>query len=402
MLKGKIVVVGVTGGIAAYKSAELVSRLRKVGAEVHVVMSANACNFVGPLTFQSLSANPVHVEMFGDSKLGGIDHVELARKADLMVLAPATANIIAKAAVGLADDLLSTVLLARKGTTLIAPAMNEQMYLSPITQANLAKLRQFGFRIIDPGVGFQACGTAGPGRMAEPGDIFNECCSILLRENKLAGKTVLITAGGTQEAIDPVRYIGNRSSGKMGYALARAAVEAGARVILVSAPTGLARPDGAEFIQVESALEMHQAVLDHFPESNIVIKAAAVADYRPARSAEHKIKKTGEALGIKLVPNPDILVELGKIKGDKILVGFAAETKDLLQNAADKLRRKNVDMLVANDVTKPGAGFGSDTNLVAILYPNGEKESLPLLSKLEIAREIINRISSLLSNKVKE
>ncbi|HWJ02467.1 MAG TPA: bifunctional phosphopantothenoylcysteine decarboxylase/phosphopantothenate--cysteine ligase CoaBC, partial [Verrucomicrobiae bacterium] len=280
MLAGKTVVVGVTGGIAAYKSAELVSRLRKAGAAVHVVMTENACNFVTPLTFQSLSANPVHVGMFGAAKLGGIDHIELARKADLLVVAPATANIIAKAANGLADDLLSAILLARRGPILLAPAMNDQMYLHPATQANLRKLQDFGYRFAEPGVGFQACGTEGPGRMAEPADIFAQCKGLLAGYGPLNGKTILITAGGTREAIDPVRYIGNRSSGKMGYALARAAKEAGGKVILVSAPTGLQVPAGVEYIGVESAAEMRQAVLAHFPESDIVIKAAAVADYR--------------------------------------------------------------------------------------------------------------------------
>ena len=402
MLTAKVVIVGITGGIAAYKGAELVSRLRKAGAQVHVIMTANACKFVSPLTFQSLSANPVHIDMFGESKLGGVDHIELARKADLMVIAPATANSISKIAVGLADDLLSTVVLARKGPLVLAPAMNDMMYLNPITQSNLTKLRQLGYRIIAPGVGFQACGTEGPGRMAEPSDIFAECSLILTTKGSLMGRTVLITAGGTREAIDPVRYIGNRSSGKMGYALAQAAVEAGAKVTLVSGPTNLSASVGVELVTVESAAEMREAVLARFPTSEIVIKAAAVADYRPAVAAEHKIKKSGDQLVISLVPNPDILSELGRIKGDKLLIGFAAETQDLLANAADKLQRKNLDMLVANDVTKPGAGFGSDTNLVAILYPTGKQEKLPLLSKLELAREIINRISKLISINSKE
>lgn len=398
MLQDKIIVVGITGGIAAYKAADLVSRLRKAGVKVHVIMTPHACHFVSPLTFQSLSANPVHVEMFGESKFNGIDHIELAQKAHLLVIAPATANIIAKAANGLADDLLSTVLLARKGPVLFVPAMNEQMYLNPVTQANLAKLKGLGYRVMDPGVGFQACGAQGPGRMAEPAEIFTECSSILNDNKLLNGKTVMVTAGGTQEAIDPVRYIGNRSSGKMGYALARVAAEFGARVILISGPVALEPPEGVEFIPVGSAMEMFKAVLDRFPDCDVVIKAAAVADYRPERSAEQKIKKSGDELLLKLVPNPDILGELGKIKGDKLLVGFAAETQSLVKNAAAKLRRKNVDILVANDVTKPGAGFGSDTNLVTLLYRDGEKESLPLLGKLEVAREILDRVCRLLIN----
>ncbi len=402
MLRGKIIVVGVTGGIAAYKSAELVSRLRKAGAEVHVIMTPNACNFVGPLTMQSLSAHPVHVEMFGESKLGGIDHIELAQRAHLLVMAPASANMIAKAACGLADNLLATVLLARKGPVLLAPAMNTAMYLNPLTQANLAKLKQLGYQVLEPGVGFQACGDQGPGRMAEPPEIFAACERILSGMRRLEGKTVLVTAGGTREPIDPVRYIGNHSSGKMGYAVAGAAIEAGARVILVSGPVSLEPPPGAEVVPVGSASEMYQAVMEHFPACDVVIKAAAVADYRPEQSSEHKIKKSGGDLVLKLVQNPDILKELGKIKGDKLLVGFAAETRDLLDNAAEKLQRKNLDMLIANDVTKPGAGFGSDTNLVAILYPDGGKEILPLLGKSEVAREIISRIVALLDKKTKE
>jgi len=401
MFTDKSVVVGVTGGIAAYKAAELVSRLRKTGVSVHVIMTANACEFITPLTFQSLSGNQVHREMFGEPKLSRIDHIELAQKAQLLVVAPATANIIAKAANGLADDLLSTVLLARKGPVLFAPAMNEQMYLNPLTQANLAKLKGLGYRVMEPGVGFQACGSVGPGRMPEPAEVFAECCTLLNVEKRLAGKTVMVTAGGTQEAIDPVRYIGNRSSGKMGYALARAAFDAGARVILVSGPVVLEPPSGVETVRVSSAREMYTAVMDRFPECDVVIKAAAVADYRPEQSSENKIKKSGEELVLKLVPNPDILNELGKLKGEKLLVGFAAETQSLLEHAADKLKRKNVDMLVANDVSKPGAGFGSDTNLVTILYRSGEKESLPLLGKQEVAREILDRVCRLL-NKTKE
>jgi phosphopantothenoylcysteine decarboxylase / phosphopantothenate---cysteine ligase len=402
MLEGKIVVVGVTGGIAAYKAAELVSRLRKARAEVHVVMTSNACNFVNPITFQSLSANPVHINMYGTAKLGGIDHIELAQKADLIVVAPATANSIAKAAGGLADDLLSTVLLAKKAPVLLAPAMNAHMYLNPITQSNLSLLVEHGFQVMTPGVGFQACGSEGPGRMPEPAEIYAECCRILCKTSALEGKTVLITAGGTQEPIDPVRYIGNRSSGKMGYALAKAARDNGAKVILISGPTSIKPPAGVKVVQIATAAEMFTAVMQHFPSSDIIIKAAAVADYRPVQAAEHKIKKSGEELPIHLVPNPDILQELGKQKGDKLLVGFAAETRDLIDNAVDKLQRKNLDMLVANDVTKPGAGFGSDTNLVAILYRNGDKENLPLMDKEHVALEIINRIISLMNNKAKE
>ncbi len=402
MLRGKVVVIGITGGIAAYKCAELVSRLRKSGAEVHVVMTPNACNFIGPLTMQSLSANPVHVEMFGESKLGGIEHIELAQRADLVVVAPASANIIAKAACGMADNLLATVLLARKGQVLLAPAMNTAMYLNPLTQANLSKLKGLGYQVLEPGVGFQACGDQGPGRMPEPSEIFAACERILSESLRLAGKTVLVTAGGTREPIDPVRYIGNHSSGKMGYAVAGAASEAGARVILVSGPVSLEPPPGVEVVSVGSASDMYQAVMEHFPACDVVVKAAAVADYRPEQSAMHKIKKSGDDLVLKLVQNPDILKELGKIKGDKLLVGFAAETRDLLDNAAEKLKRKNLDMLIANDVTKPGAGFGSDTNLVAILYPDGGKEILPLMGKSEVAREIISRMVSLLDKKTKE
>lgn len=395
MFNGKRIVVGVSGGIAAYKAAELVSRLRKAGADVHVVMTANAGNFVGKLTFQSLSGNPVHVDMFGESKLGGIEHIELSQKADLIIIAPATANVIAKAAVGIADDLLSTLLLAHTAPVLLAPAMNSQMYINPATQANLCRLREYGYQISEPNQGFLACGTEGPGRMAEPAEIFAQAQAVLSPQRQLAGKTVLVTAGGTQEAIDPVRFIGNRSSGKMGYALASAAVEAGARVVLISAPSALQPPAGVEFISVVSAQEMYQAVMERFPNCDIVIKAAAVADYRPLQVAEHKIKKNSEKLALTLVRNPDILSDLGKIKGKQILVGFAAETNDLQAYALDKVKRKNLDLLVANDVTNPNAGFGSDTNVVSIVYASGRVDNLPVLPKQEVAREVIRRIGCL-------
>lgn len=399
MFTGKKILVGVAGGIAAYKAAELVSRLRKLHAEVHVAMTKSATEFITPLTLRSLSANPVYVDMFGEPKHWNVEHIALAEHIDAVIVAPATANILAKMTTGLADDFLSTVLLATRVPVFVAPAMNQAMYLHPATQENLARLGERGIKMIGPSNGFQACGTDGVGRMSEPAEIVESLAQFFSGLNYLKGKKALVTAGGTQEPLDPVRYLGNRSSGLMGYAIAQALQEAGAETILVSAPTGLPTPYGVTRISVQTAQEMYDAVLGHFSELDLVIKAAAVADYRPSVQAEQKIKKDGSNRTIDLVPNPDILAELGRKKTSQILVGFAAETENLMANAQGKMLRKNVDLLVANDVTKQGAGFGSPTNIVSFLFPDGRRIDFPQMSKLEVARNLVHETANLLGVK---
>ena len=396
MFAGRKILVGVTGGIAAYKAAEVISRLRKQNAEVHVAMTKAATEFIAPLTLQSLSTNPVYVELFDEPKQWNVEHIALAEHIEAVVVAPATANILAKMAIGLADDFLSTVLLATRAPIFVAPAMNHAMYHHPATQVNLALLKDRGIHIIGPATGFQACGTEGDGRMSEPVEIVQFLAQFFAGLDWLKGKKALVTAGGTQEPIDPVRYLGNRSSGRMGYAIAQALQEAGAETILVSAPTDLATPPGVTRISVQTALEMYDEVLARFPEVDIVVKAAAVADYRPAVQAEQKIKKDGTNRSLELIPNPDILAELGRKKTSQILIGFAAETENLLANAQHKMHKKNVNLLVANDVTKPGAGFGSPTNIVSFLFPDGRRIDLPQLSKLEVGRQLVREIAGLL------
>lgn len=402
MLAGKCFIVGVTGGIAAYKAAELVSRLHKAGAEVHVAMTKSAAEFITPLTLHSLSGHPVHVGMFGEATLGKVEHIALAQIADAVIVAPATANMLAKMAMGLADDFLSTVLLAVQSPVFVAPAMNHAMYHHAATQENIQRLQARGVQIIGPAQGWQACGTEGDGRMSEPAQIMEHVVAFFGQRSLLAGKKALVTAGGTQEPVDPVRFIGNRSSGRMGYAVAQALHEAGAETVLVSAPTALPVPTGVAHVPVMTALEMFGAVLTRFADVDIVVKAAAVADYRPSVQAEQKIKKDGTSLHIDLVLNPDILAELGQRKTNQVLVGFAAETENLLTNAQSKMHRKRVDMLVANDVTKPGAGFGSATNIVSFLFPDGRKIDLPQMDKLEIARRLVREIAGLTGVNVKE
>lgn len=394
MLKNKRVLLGVTGGIAAYKSVEVTSRLRKMGAEVRVAMTRSATEFVTPLTFRSVSATPVFTEMFAEPKLWNVEHISLAEWPDVVLIAPATANFLAKMALGLADDFLSTVLLAVRTQIFVAPAMNHAMYHHPSTQINLKILQERGISVIGPERGFQACGTEGDGRMSEPEQIVDELEAFFSRRSIMAGKRVLVTAGGTREPLDPVRYIGNFSSGKMGYAVAQAFAEAGAEVTLVSAPCNLEMPPGVKVIPVVTAVEMYQEVLDRFPEQDIVVKAAAVADYRPQNQEVHKIKKKEKSLSLELVPNPDILAKLGESKQNhQIVVGFAAETRDHLENGLEKLKRKKADMLVVNDVTLPGAGFGTDTNIVSFLFPDGRRRDLPEMSKLAVARELVKEIA---------
>lgn len=392
MLKGKTIVLGVCGGIAVYKAVELLRLYVKAGAEVHVVMTRAAQEFVTPLTFQTLSGNPVHTELFNLYQEREIGHISLADRADLFVVAPATANQIGKVACGLADDLLSTTLMATKATVLFVPAMNVNMWESPIYQANQARLKEFGYVFMEPVSGFLACGWEGKGKLPEPAAIFEETIA-LLSPKDLVGETVLVTAGPTREDLDPVRFLSNYSSGKMGYALACAARRRGARVLLVSGPTALEVPAGVEFCQVSSARQMREAVMARAEEASIIVKAAAVADFRPAQHSREKIKKRAEgAMTIALEKNPDILAELGQQKRQgQILVGFAAETGDLLEQASRKLKEKQLDLIVANDVTQAGAGFDVETNIVRLLYADGSVEDLPQLSKLEVAGRILDR-----------
>ena len=396
MLKGKKIVLGVTGGIAVYKAVDLVSKLRKEGAEVRVVMTESAAKFVTPLTFKEISGNAVAVSMWAETQEFNVEHIALADWADFMVVAPATANILAKAANGIADDLLSTVLLASKTPIILCPAMNCQMYDNPITQNNLKKLADYGFIIMQPGTGRLACGTSGKGRLPEPAEIIAFTKNFIAhKEGDLQGLKILVTAAGTREPIDPVRFVGNRSSGKMGYAVAQVAAERGADVVLVSGPSSLIPPANVEVVNVETTREMMNAVLAKYDDMDIVIKAAAVADYCPHEVAEQKIKKaTDDALKIVLDKNPDILKKLGELKTKQFLVGFAAETQNLLANAAEKIKKKNLDMIVANDVTVAGAGFNCDTNVVKFLFPNGEVKSLEKMSKLEVAQALLNEVKA--------
>ena len=398
--EGKTVVVGVCGGIAAYKAVEIVSRLRKQKATVHVIMTQHAVEFVTPLTFRELSGQPVVVSMWDEPKNWHVEHIALATAADLFIVAPATANIIGKLASGIADDMLSTTVMATKAPVLLAPAMNTNMYLNPIVQKNLRTLAELGYRILPPACGKLACGTEGPGRLPEPIEVVEAATAVLQEKQSLQGVRVLVTAGGTREPIDPVRYLGNRSSGKMGYAIAAQAARRGAEVILVSGPVALETPAGVTRINVESAAQMREAVLREFPQVQVVVKAAAVADYAVENPAEHKIKKNDEQLTLVLKKNPDILKELGEKKQSQLLVGFAAETRELLAHAREKLEKKNLDLIVANDVTMPGAGFQSDTNIVKILRRDGAMEEWPQLSKEEVAARLWDMLEKMLAETV--
>lgn len=395
MLREKIIVLGVCGGIAAYKAAELVRLYIKAGAEVHVIMTRSAQEFVTPLTFQTLTGNPVHTSMFNLVQEREIGHISLADRADVFVVAPATANLVGKIASGIADDLLTTSLMATKAPVLIAPAMNVNMWDNPIYQQNQQKLVALGYRFVEPVTGFLACGWEGKGKLADPVAIFEDTLALLTPDD-LSGETLLVTAGPTREEIDPVRFVSNYSSGKMGYALARAARLRGARVILVSGPSALPAPLGVERIMTVSARDMQQVVFSRLENVSVVIKAAAVADYRPATRHARKVKKDArDFMTLEMEKNPDILAELGRCKGSRILVGFAAETCDLLENARKKLAAKNVDLMVANDVTQERAGFDVDTNVVRLLSPDGSEEALPEMTKEEVAHHILDRIVAL-------
>jgi phosphopantothenoylcysteine decarboxylase / phosphopantothenate---cysteine ligase len=393
---GKInhVVLGVSGGIACYKAVELVRLLVKEQYIVRVIMTRGAMEFVTPLTFQTLSAQPVATDTFNLTQESEIGHINLADSADVFVVAPATANIIGKIAAGIADDLLTTVLLATQAPVLIAPAMNIHMYENPILQENLRKLRRIGYEILEPGEGYLACGYEGRGRLPDPEAIL-ERIRCQLKKKDLTGERLLVTAGPSREPLDPVRYISNRSSGKMGYALARAAAQRGAEVVLISGPTALKPPAGVKLTAVNTAAEMRQAILEEFAACTAVIMAAAVADYRPIEFSPDKIKRSQGSLDLRLEPNPDILKELGQRKEGKLLVGFAAETGNLDANAEKKLREKNLDMIVANDVTKDGSGFDGDTNIATILDRRGTTHSLPLMSKDELADQVFDHLLTL-------
>jgi phosphopantothenoylcysteine decarboxylase/phosphopantothenate--cysteine ligase len=401
------IALGVSGGIAAYKAAEVLRLLQDRGLQVQVVMTRAAQEFVRPLTFAALSGEKVITEMF--AREGGepnvesaIEHIAVAERIDALLVVPATADILAKLANGIADDFLSTLFLATTAPVIVAPAMNVNMWSNAATQANLVKLRSRGVHVVEPDSGYLACGMVGPGRLAANEAIVSETLRVLGVSTDFEGQTVLITAGPTREAIDPVRYISNRSSGKMGYALTEAALRRGARVVLITGPTSIKPPNGAQVVRVESAAEMHEAVMAHATEANIIIKAAAVADYRPAAPSVQKIKRhdflrdTGEGIHIEVEPTPDIAAALGTRKHDQIVVGFAAETQNVLENARKKLVAKGLDAIVANDVSQPGIGMDSDRNAVTIITAT-EVEDVPECSKFDVAQKILDAIQRLRS-----
>jgi phosphopantothenoylcysteine decarboxylase/phosphopantothenate--cysteine ligase len=391
------IALGVTGGVAAYKAAELVRRLQQEKLDVQVVMTRSAREFITPLTFAALTGQKVITDMFGaganeaPNVESAIEHIAVAQRIDLLLVAPATADILAKFAHGVADDFLTTLYLATKAPVIVAPAMNVNMWEHPATQANLETLRARGVHVVDPDEGYLACGMTGAGRLAGIEAIARAVCGVLGIRRDLDGETILITAGPTEEDIDPVRFLTNRSSGKMGYSLAAAAQRRGAHAILVSGPTDLAAPEGVDWVPVRTTAEMRDAVIERARESNIVIKAAAVADYRPVAPQAQKIKRGATNLTIELEPTPDILSELGRDKGSRILIGFAAETERVAESARGKLARKGADMIVANDVTQQGAGFDTDTNIVTLFLRDGREIALPKMSKMDVANRILDQ-----------
>ena len=398
MLKDKTVVIGVSGGIAVYKTLDVVSRLRKIGVNVNVIMTKSATEFVTPLSFQSLSQNYVVCDMFEDPKTWDVEHISLAKRADVFLIAPATANVIGKIANGIADDMLTTTVMATKAKVLIAPAMNTNMYENPILQRNINTLKELGYNFVEPESGRLACGDTGKGKLASPETIVDEVVKLLSKGQDLKGKSIIVTAGPTVESIDPMRYITNRSTGKMGYSIAKEAIERGADVTLITGPTNLTPPQNLKkLVKIESAKDMYEAVLANLDENDVVIKSAAVADYKPKNYSNKKIKKSDDDLVIELDRNKDIAQEIGKIKNNKILVGFAAETNDLIENASLKIKKKNLDFIVANDLTKEGAGFGVDTNIVKIIDKEGNITEYPKMKKEEVANIILDKIKELLS-----
>ncbi len=398
MLENKKIVLGMTGGIAAYKAAELTRALIKAGAKVKVIMTKSATEFITPLTMQTLSQGPVYMDMFGATDPYDIAHISLADYADAFVIAPASGNIIGKIASGIADDLLSTTVMAQNKPTLICPAMNDKMLANPIVQDNVRKLKNYGYTVMESGVGELACKTTGSGRLPEIPAIV-EAIEALLTPSDFAGERILITAGPTEEPLDPVRFITNRSSGKMGYALAKAAHQRGAYVTLISGPTQIPAPGVEELIAVRTARDMHRAVLDHYSKATVIIKAAAVADYRPKSVSDEKIKKEKRMKNIELERNPDIIAEIGAKKKNCVLVGFAMETQDLLANARGKLLKKNMDMIVANSLREDGAGFQSDTNIITIMDKNGKMIALDRMSKIDVAHRILDHVKTLMKPK---
>ena len=392
MLKGKTIVLGVSGGIACFKAAALASKLSKLHADVQVIMTENAAQFVTPLTFEQLTGNRALMDTFDRNFAHKVEHIAVADRADLVLIAPATANVLAKLANGLADDMLTTTVLACDCPKAAAPAMNTRMYENPVTQDNLNKLRGYGWEIVEPEAGLLACGAIGKGRLPEPEELVEVCLHALAHDKDMAGRRVLVTAGPTQEDLDPVRYLTNRSTGKMGYAIARAAARRGAEVTLVSGPTDLKEPRYVKTVQIRSAQEMFEAVMENAPQSDIIIKAAAVADYRPASVAENKIKKKDGDLSIPLERTRDILGELGRTKREgQFLCGFSMETENVLENSRKKLEKKNLDLIAANNVKVAGAGFAVDTNVLTLISPDSVCE-LPLLSKDEAADALLDEI----------
>jgi phosphopantothenoylcysteine decarboxylase / phosphopantothenate---cysteine ligase len=392
------IALGVTGGVAAYKAAELVRRLQQEQLDVQVIMTRAAREFVAPLTFAALTGKKVITDMFAAENAvsanveSAIEHIAVAQRIDLLLVAPATADILGQFARGIAGDFLSTLYLATKAPVVVAPAMNVNMWEHPATQENLSILRGRGVHVVDPDEGYLACGMSGAGRLASTETIMRNVCEVLGLRKDFAGQTLLVTAGPTREDIDPVRFLTNRSSGKMGYALAEAAIRRGAQVVLISGPVELHPPEGADWIPVRTAEEMRRAVLEHSRQANVVIMAAAVADYRPAAASETKIRRAGDRLVLELEPTPDILRELSLDKESRILIGFAAETDRVAENARAKLTRKGVDMIVANDVTRQGAGFDTDTNIVTLFFRDGRELALPKLTKIEVAHRVLDHV----------
>ena len=392
LLENKTVLLGVTGGIAAYKSASLASKLVKAGAEVRVIMTENATNFINPITFESLTGHKCVVDTFDRNFEFKVEHVALAQKADVIIIAPATANVMAKLAYGLADDMLTTTVLASKAPKIIAPAMNTGMYENPATQHNIEVLKGYGMEVITPASGYLACGDVGAGKMPEPEDLYEHILRTCAYPKDMTGLKVLVTAGPTQESIDPVRYITNHSSGKMGYSIAKACMLRGADVTLVSGPTSLAYPPFVEVVPVTTAKDMYEAVTSRSKEMDIIIKAAAVADYRPSQVADEKMKKSNDAMSIPLERTDDILKYLGEHKPEgQFLCGFSMETQNMLENSRKKLTKKNLDMIVANNLKVAGAGFQTDTNVVTLITKDSELE-LPLMEKEEVAHYLLDEI----------
>lgn len=405
MLKDKKIILGITGGIAAYKACEITRRLKKLGAQVIVVMTESAKKFITPLTLETLSGNEVVTETFPESRFVGVRHVDLAGWADLILIAPATANIIGKIRSGIADDILTTIVISSKAPVLIAPAMNVNMYENPIFQENLSYLQKLGYKFVEPEVGELASGIVGKGRLAEPETIVGEVIRILTKEKDLEEKSIIVTASRTEEPLDPIRYLSNRSSGKMGYAIAEEAFQRGAKVTLVSGPSNLPPPSGLNFIQVRTAQEMLSAVRSAFKKADALIMSAAVADFSPTVIQKNKIKRGEEEIVLKLKPTIDILKEMSKRKSagsmgrEKILVGFSLETEDEIKNAKKKLAEKNLDLMVVNNPNVPGAGFEVDTNQVTLIDRRGKIEKLSLLPKKEVASKILDKVSLLLGKK---